>query len=105
MGRTSFDKKLKPAQHRELNDIIRTCRYKNHRLIVNHIKGKFKINTSITAVHRYMQQLRLKDIEWLSLYYVTNPEIIKRELDEHGFDYALKDTNGVLNAWLRSRKK
>lgn len=63
MGRLSFDKKLNSNQLRDLDDIIRFFKYKNHRFIKIYIKEKYKVNTSITAVHRYMQNKKKKDID------------------------------------------
>lgn len=40
MGRLSFDKKLNSGQLSDLDDTIRILKYKNHRLIRNHIKAK-----------------------------------------------------------------
>ncbi|EJZ7861942.1 hypothetical protein OIS72_003246 [Salmonella enterica] len=103
MGRLSFDKKLNSGQFSDLDDTIRILNYKSHRLIRNHIKAKYKVNTSITAVHRYMQNRKKKDIEWLSAFYVVNPKIVEREIETYGFKHAFKDTGGVLRAHRKKR--
>lgn len=103
MGRLSFDKKLNSGQLSDLDDTIRILKYKNHRLIRNYIKAKYKVNTSITAVHRYMQNRKKKDIEWLSMLHMINPDIVKRELETHGYNYISKNKNNILVTW-RKRK-
>lgn len=103
MGRLSFDKKLNSGQLSDLDDTIRILKYKNHRLIRNYIKAKYKVNTSITAVHRYMQNRKKKDIEWLSMLHMVNPNIVEREIETYGFKHAFKDTDGVLRAHRKRR--
>ncbi|EBP6066470.1 hypothetical protein AA126_25050 [Salmonella enterica] len=103
MGRLSFDKKLNSNQLRDLDDTVRFLKYKNHRVVKNYIKVKYKVNTSITAVHRYMQNRKKKDIEWLSAFYVVNPNIVEREIEAHGYNHTFKDTNGILRAHRKKK--
>ncbi|EAO8869715.1 TPA: hypothetical protein N3D39_001484 [Salmonella enterica subsp. enterica serovar Durban] len=103
MGRASFDKNLNTNQLSELDDTIRFFKYKKHRFIMNYIKVKYKVNTSITAVHRYMQNRKKKDIEWLSMLYMVNPNIVEREIDAHGYNHTYKDINGVLRAYRKKK--
>ncbi|ECD6073565.1 hypothetical protein E2D65_13565 [Salmonella enterica subsp. enterica serovar Newport] len=103
MGRTSFDKNLNPKQINSLNELARLLRYKNHRIAVDYIKKEFKIKTSITAIHRYMQQRKLKDIAQLSNYYMVNPNIVEREIEANGYNHTYKDINGVLRAYRKKK--
>ncbi|ECK2142915.1 hypothetical protein FQW43_24740 [Salmonella enterica subsp. enterica serovar Enteritidis] len=103
MGRTSFDKNLNPKQLNSLNELARFLRYKNHRIAVDYIKEHFKIKTSITAIHRYMQQRKLQDIAQLSKYYMVNPNIVEREIEAHGYNHTYKDINGVLRAYRKKK--
>ncbi|HAF2127430.1 TPA: hypothetical protein G9F27_001555 [Salmonella enterica] len=103
MGRTSFDKNLNSKQLNSLNELARLLRYKNHRIAVDYIKKEFKIKTSITAIHRYMQQRKLQDIAQLSKYYMVNPNIVEREIEAHGYNHTYKDINGVLRAYRKKK--
>ncbi|EJV4028020.1 hypothetical protein N6E00_004378, partial [Salmonella enterica] len=103
MGRLSFDKKLNSSQLSDLNDTVRFFKYKNHRFVKNYIKAKYKVNTSITAVHRYMQNRKKKDIEWLSILYMVNPKIVEREIEISGYNHISKDKDGVLRAYRKKK--
>ncbi|EHG3080054.1 hypothetical protein KXL21_000567 [Salmonella enterica] len=103
MGRLSFDKKLNSSQLSDINDTVRFFKYKNHRFVKNYIKEKYKVNTSITAVHRYMQNRKKKDIERLSMLYMVNPKIVEREIEAYGYNHTSKDKDGVLRAYRKKK--
>ncbi|EBW6121873.1 hypothetical protein A4O99_24220 [Salmonella enterica subsp. enterica serovar Panama] len=101
MGRLSFDKKLNSSQLSDINDTVRFFKYKNHRFVKNYIKAKYKVNTSITAVHRYMQNRKKKDIEWLSMLHMVNPGIVEKGINAFGYKHTSKDIDGVLSAYRK----